>query len=90
MRDGAMVRIGESVRLCHRYAVKPAQKRTKCVNPGVYLSAAHHRVRRSESECSKGRERERAFKGRESTIRSECSKRASGESESESSKEREH
>jgi hypothetical protein len=36
------VRIGESVRLGHRYAVKPAQKCMKCVNPGVYLSVAHH------------------------------------------------
>jgi hypothetical protein len=44
MHDGAMVRIGESVRLCHRYAVIPAQKCTKCVNPGVYLSTAHHRI----------------------------------------------
>jgi hypothetical protein len=44
MRDGAMVRIGESVRLRHRYAVKPAQRCTKCINPGVYLSAAHQRA----------------------------------------------
>jgi len=39
MRDSVMASIGES----GRYAVKPAAKRTKCVNPGVYMSAAHHR-----------------------------------------------
>jgi len=48
MCDSVMASIGES----GRYAVKPAAKRTKCINPGVYMSAAHHRyLNEIEKHC---------------------------------------
>jgi len=40
MHDSVIVSIGRSVCLCCQYAVKPAAKHMKCVNPGMYMSSS--------------------------------------------------